>query len=211
MLRAELRGHLILASSTARSEAVARATFVQGVHEAVELRDGDKKRFAGKGVLKAVRNVNEVIAPKLRGADVTAQRKLDDAMRELDGTENKGNLGANAILAVSLAAAKAGAAAKKVPLYRHFADLAGKSSLVLPVPALNIINGGKHAGNKLAMQEVRLTHWNSYSVHAATTCDVCLPNASRNSFIMHTPHGLALPVPRFVAVHDIARRSTDLL
>ena len=124
-----------------------------GIHEAVELRDGDKKRFGGKGVLKAVAAVNDVLNIKLRGMDVTQQKKIDEAMCALDGTPNKGKFGANAILAVSLAAAKAGAASKKVPLYRHFADLAGKTRVTLPVPALNIINGGKHAGNKLAMQE----------------------------------------------------------
>jgi len=104
-----------------------------GIHEAVELRDGDKHRYAGKGVLKAVANVGK-IAAALKGADVTQQAQLDARMIELDGTPNKGNLGANAILAVSLAAAKAAAAHKKVPLYRHFADLAGRKDVVLPVP-----------------------------------------------------------------------------
>jgi enolase len=124
-----------------------------GIHEAVELRDGDKARFGGKGVLKAVAAVNTTLNGKMKGFDVTQQKAVDEAMIALDGTPNKGKLGANAILAVSLAVAKAGAAAKKVPLYRHFAELAGKTRVVLPVPALNIINGGKHAGNKLAMQE----------------------------------------------------------
>jgi enolase len=146
----------------------------QGIHEAVELRDGDKKRFLGKGVLKAVRNVNELISPKLKGSDVTQQKKLDDIMIELDGTANKGKLGANAILAVSLAAAKAGAAAKKVPLWRHFADLAGKDKVILPVPALNIINGGSHAGNKLAMQEFMIlpTGASSFSEAMRMSCEV---------------------------------------
>ena len=107
----------------------------------------------GKGVLKAVANVNDVIAPKLRGADPTKQGELDGLMIALDGTPNKGRLGANAILGVSLALAKAGAAAKGVPLYQHFADLAGNSKLVLPVPSFNVINGGSHAGNALAFQE----------------------------------------------------------
>ena len=124
-----------------------------GIHEAVELRDGDKKRYGGKGVLKAVSAVNTTLNTKLKGFDVTSQKAIDEAMIALDGTPNKGKFGANAILAVSLAVAKAGAAAKKAPLWRHFADLAGKTKVVLPVPALNIINGGKHAGNKLAMQE----------------------------------------------------------
>jgi len=123
-----------------------------GIHEAVELRDGGK-RYLGKGVLKACTNVNELIAPKLRGMDVTRQEEVDAAMIALDGTHNKGKLGANAILGVSLAVSKAGAAAKGVPLYQHFADLAGNKELILPVPSFNVINGGTHAGNKLAFQE----------------------------------------------------------
>jgi enolase len=124
-----------------------------GVHEALELRDGDKSRYGGKGVLKAVDNVNKLIAPDVRGMDPVKQGEIDRKMISLDGTENKSRLGANAILAVSMAACKAGAAAKKVPLYRHIADLAGVKEFVLPVPSFNVINGGSHAGNKLAMQE----------------------------------------------------------
>lgn len=126
-----------------------------GVHEALELRDNDKSIHLGKGVLKAVENVNKLIAPALIQAniDVTDQKAIDDLLLKLDGTENKSKLGANAILGVSLAVAKAGAAKKGVPLYKHIADLAGKTKLVLPVPAFNVINGGSHAGNKLAMQE----------------------------------------------------------
>jgi len=124
-----------------------------GIHEAVELRDDDKKVYMGKGVLKAVSNINDKIAPALLGMDPTQQAKIDKVMMEIDKTDNKGNLGANAILAVSMAACKAGAAEKGVPLYQHIADLSGNPKLVLPVPAFNIINGGSHAGNKLAMQE----------------------------------------------------------
>ena len=126
-----------------------------GVHEALELRDKDPGRFLGKGVLKAVENVNSVIGPKLisLNVDLTKQAEVDRIMLDLDGTENKTKLGANAILGVSLAACKAGAAHKGVPLYRHIADLAGNAKVVLPVPAFNVINGGSHAGNKLAMQE----------------------------------------------------------
>jgi enolase len=127
-----------------------------GIYEALELRDGDKSKYLGKGVSKAVNNVNEIIAPAVLGKDVTDQKALDAFMIELDGTENKEKLGANAILGVSLAACKAGAAAKGVPLYRHIADLAGKKDVLLPVPAFNVINGGSHAGNKLAMQEFML-------------------------------------------------------
>jgi enolase len=106
-----------------------------------------------KGVLKAVANINERIAPIVIGMDPTDQKAIDEAMIKGDDTENKANFGANAILAVSMAACKAGAVHKGVPLYRHIADLAGNANLVLPVPAFNIINGGSHAGNKLAMQE----------------------------------------------------------
>lgn len=126
-----------------------------GVHEALELRDGDNSRYMGKGVLKAVENVNKIIGPALEGADCTKQEEIDKRMTELDGTENKSKLGANAILAVSMGACKAGAAAKGVPLYQHIAELAGKStdSYIMPVPSFNVINGGRHAENKLAMQE----------------------------------------------------------
>ncbi|KAM0755013.1 enolase [Meredithblackwellia eburnea MCA 4105] len=127
-----------------------------GVHEAVELRDGDKTKYGGKGVHKAVANVNDVIAPALikSGIDIKDQAAIDDFLIKLDGTPNKGKLGANAILGVSIAVAKAAAAEKKVPLYQHFADLAGvKGPFVLPTPSFNVINGGSHAGNALAFQE----------------------------------------------------------
>ena len=123
-----------------------------GIYEAVELRDGGSE-YMGKGVAKAVANVNDLIGPALVGSDPTDQKAVDAKMNALDGTENKGKLGANAILAVSMAVCKAGAAEKGVPLYRHIADLAGNPKLVLPVPSFNIINGGSHAGNALAMQE----------------------------------------------------------
>ena len=126
-----------------------------GIYEALELRDKDPKRYKGKGVLKAVENVNSVIGPALiaRNIDVTKQSEVDQVMLDMDGTENKSKLGANAILGVSLAVCKAGAAHKGVPLYRHIADIAGNRDVVLPCPAFNVINGGSHAGNKLAMQE----------------------------------------------------------
>jgi len=113
-----------------------------GAHEACELRDEDKKRFMGKGVLKAVGHVNDEIAAALKGKDAFDQEKIDRAMIELDGTENKGRLGANAILAVSLAVARAAAASAKLPLYRY---LGGEKANLLPVPCLNIMNGGAHA------------------------------------------------------------------
>jgi len=126
-----------------------------GVHEALELRDGDKSSYHGKGVLKAVANINEQIAPALlkAGLEVTQQKEIDQFMLKLDGTENKSKFGANAILGVSLAVCKAGAAKKGIPLYKYIAELAGNNNIILPVPAFNVINGGSHAGNKLAMQE----------------------------------------------------------
>lgn len=126
-----------------------------GIYEALELRDKDPNRFMGKGVLKAVNNVNSIIGPQLisKNIDVTRQDEVDQIMLDLDGTENKTKLGANAILGVSLAVCKAGAAHKGVPLYRHIASLAGNSDVIMPVPAFNVINGGSHAGNRLAMQE----------------------------------------------------------
>jgi len=126
-----------------------------GIYEALELRDKDKTKWHGKGVTKAIGNINNVLAPELvkAGLDPVEQVKIDELMLKLDGTENKNNMGANAILGVSMAVCKAGAAHKGVPLYRHIADLAGIKEVMMPVPALNIINGGSHAGNKLAMQE----------------------------------------------------------
>ena len=127
-----------------------------GVHEALELRDADKSRYFGKGVLKAVDNVNKEISKVVVGMDCSKQKEIDDAMICSDGTENKSKFGANAILAVSMAACKAGAKAENLPLYRHIADLAGVKSFVLPVPSFNVLNGGEHAGNRLAMQEFML-------------------------------------------------------
>ncbi|MFZ2487892.1 MAG: phosphopyruvate hydratase [Anaerolineae bacterium] len=121
-----------------------------GVHEAVELRDGDKGRYGGKGVLKAVENINDIIAEELIGWDALDQVGIDSAMIELDGTANKGKLGANAILAVSMAVAKAAANALEIPLYRY---LGGTSARTLPVPMMNILNGGKHAVGSTDFQE----------------------------------------------------------
>jgi len=129
-----------------------------GVHEALELRDAIKSEYMGKGVSKAVNNVNEIIAPALiaKGLNVKDQVQVDEFMLELDGTKNKSKLGANAILGVSIAVCKAGAAECGVPLYRHIANLAGHKDVIMPTPAFNVINGGSHAGNKLAMQEFML-------------------------------------------------------
>ena len=121
-----------------------------GAHEAVELRDGDKSKFMGKGVLKAVHNVNKIINEELHGYPVTNQRMIDEAMIRIDGTENKSNLGANAILGVSLACAKAGAMETGQPLYKY---IGGVNSYKLPVPMMNILNGGVHADNSIDFQE----------------------------------------------------------
>ncbi|THU66275.1 hypothetical protein C4D60_Mb05t12440 [Musa balbisiana] len=124
-----------------------------GIYEALELRDGDKKVFGGKGVLQAVRNINEILGPKLVGVDVRNQADVDAIMLDVDGTPNKSKLGANAILGVSLSVCRAGAGAKGIPLYKHIQELSGTKELIMPVPAFNVINGGSHAGNNLAMQE----------------------------------------------------------
>ena len=136
------------------SGVIARAAVPSGAStgefEAVELRDGDKGRYLGKGVLNAVENVNDVIAPELIGADACDQRFIDSLMLDLDGTENKGKLGANAILGVSMAVARAAAESLGMPLYRY---LGGVNAHVLPVPMMNILNGGKHADNSVDLQE----------------------------------------------------------
>ncbi|HEX7903561.1 MAG TPA: phosphopyruvate hydratase [Chitinophagaceae bacterium] len=121
-----------------------------GIHEAVELRDGDKKKYLGKGVLKAVKNVNDIIAPALLGNDIADQTGIDEMMIQLDGTPNKGKLGANAILAVSMAAAKAAAEEASLPLFRY---VGGTNAKTLPIPMMNILNGGAHADNKIDFQE----------------------------------------------------------
>lgn len=121
-----------------------------GEHEAVELRDGDKSHYMGKGVLRAVENVENVLSPELKGMDAANQRMIDSAMIALDGTENKGRLGANAILAVSMACARASANALHLPLYRY---LGGSNASVIPVPMMNILNGGAHADNNVDFQE----------------------------------------------------------
>jgi enolase len=125
-----------------------------GSREALELRDGDKSRYLGKGVLTAVKNINTTINDLLKGKDAADQRTLDQLMIDADGTENKSKLGANAILAVSLAAAKAAAAAKNIPLYQHIAELNGTpNQYSMPVPMMNIVNGGEHADNNVDIQE----------------------------------------------------------
>ena len=160
------RGNPTVEADVTTQDGVFRAAVPSGAstgkYEALELRDGDKSSYLGKGVSKAVNNVNNTIAQALKGKDPVNQTQIDNFMvRELDGTKNefgwsKNKLGANAVLAVSLAVARAGAASKKIPLYQHIASLSGRKSnngkYVLPCPSLNVINGGKHGGNGLAMQ-----------------------------------------------------------
>ena len=135
-----------------------------GAHEAVEKRDGDKSRYGGKGVLKAVKNVNEVIAPAIFGMDALNQRKLDETIIALDGTPNKGKLGANALLGVSLAAASAAAKALELPLYRYLGGLVGVKP---PIPMMNVLNGGKHADNNVDVQEFMIMPLGAEDFHQA--------------------------------------------
>jgi len=134
-----------------------------GKHEAIELRDGNQSYFNGKGVLKAVENINKIIAPKITGMDPTQQNEIDNVMIELDGTENKSNLGANAILAVSIAACKAGAGEKNIPLYQHIGELCKNTRFVLPVPMVLVIEGGKHADQSSDIQEFMIMPYNNES------------------------------------------------
>jgi enolase len=140
----------VYTESGALGRAIVPSGASTGVHEAVELRDGDKGRYMGKGVLKAVENVNKVLNDEITGMIVTEQNLIDARMIELDGSENKGNLGANAILGVSLACAKAAAQYTGQPLYRY---LGGVNANTLPIPMMNILNGGQHADNKIDIQE----------------------------------------------------------
>ena len=143
-------GAEVITASGAVGFAMSPSGASTGIYEAVELRDGDKNRYLGKGVLKAVANIERAIAPKLLGIDVLRQREIDKIMCDLDGSENKSNLGANAVLAVSLAVARAAADYLKIPLYRY---LGGAVCDKMPRPMMNILNGGAHAANNIDMQE----------------------------------------------------------
>ena len=145
----------VILENGSRGRAAVPSGASTGAHEAVELRDGDKARFGGRGVRKAVDAVNGEIFDALGGMDAEAQTKIDETLISLDGTPNKGRLGANAILGVSLATAKAAASAKSAPLYRY---VGGTAARVLPVPMMNIVNGGVHADNPIDFQAVSYTH-----------------------------------------------------
>ena len=154
----------VILADGARGRAAVPSGASTGAHEAVELRDDDKKRYLGKGVLKAVKNVNDTIAPRIIGHDATDQTGIDQLLIKLDGTANKGKLGANAILGVSLAVAHAAAASVGLPLYRY---LGGSNAKVLPVPQMNILNGGKHADNNVDFQEFMIMPLGAASFHEA--------------------------------------------
>ncbi len=154
-----------------------------GEHEAVELRDGDKKRWMGKGVSQAVRNVEEKIAPEIIGRDARDQRGVDGAMIEMDATANKHRLGANAVLAVSMANAKAAAAACGLPLYRY---VGGTNACVLPVPMFNVLNGGKHADNTVDFQEFMVQPWGFDSFEEGLRASVEVYHALRG--VLHEQH-----------------------
>ena len=142
-----------LATSSCCAKAIVPSGASTGIHEALELRDNDKKRYSGKGVLKAVSNVNKIIAKKLVEFDCRKQREIDNMLIELDGTENKSKLGANAILGVSMAVCKAGAICADKNLYEHIQKLSNSKKFLMPVPQMNVINSGKHAGAENDIQE----------------------------------------------------------
>jgi enolase len=163
------RGNPTVAVSVATSfgsveEAMVPSGASTGAHEAVELRDGDEKRYNGKGVLRAVAEVNDVLASAIEGLDATAQREIDRRLIEIDGTPNKSKIGANAILGVSLATARAAASSLSLPLFRY---LGGPSAATLPVPMMNVINGGKHAEGALQFQECMIVPVGASSLHEA--------------------------------------------
>jgi enolase len=154
----------VILTSGERGRAAVPSGASTGEHEAVELRDDDARRYAGKGVLKAVANVNDVIAAELKGMDALDQRSIDRKLIELDGTPNKAKLGANALLAVSMANARAAAAVRQLPLYRY---LGGEAAGTLPVPMMNIVNGGAHADNNVDFQEFMVVPLGASSFHEA--------------------------------------------
>ncbi len=160
----------VLTDTGALGHACAPSGASTGSREALELRDGDKSRYLGKGVLTAVRNVNETIAPAVTGMDPADQRALDARLIELDGTDNKSALGANAMLAVSLAAAKAASAASGQPLFRHINTLMGGVDMRMPVPMMNILNGGEHADNNVDIQEFMIQPVSMGSFAEALRC-----------------------------------------
>ena len=142
-----------------------------GSREALELRDNDKSRYFGKGVTKAVHNVNTILAPAVKGMDAADQKTLDNKMVALDGTDFKSNIGANAILGVSMAAARAAATSLSLPLYRHLGNLYGnRAPISFPVPMMNVINGGEHADNALNIQEFMIQPFGFSNFSGSSSC-----------------------------------------
>src|SRR6266705_3063383 len=188
----------VVLESGARGRAAVPSGASTGTREALELRDGDKRRYLGKGVRKAVANVQQVLAPKLHGMDATNQAAIDRAMIALDGTPNKRKLGANAILGVSLAVAKAAAEEAGLPLYR---SLGGPRACDLPVPLMNVINGGAHADNNLDLQEFMIV-----PVGATTFADAVRMAAE----VFHTLKGLLKKKGLSTAVGDEGGFAPDL-
>lgn len=154
----------VLTSDGSMGRAAVPSGASTGVHEAVELRDGDNSRYLGKGVLKAVENVNSILDEELHGTIITNQKEIDDIMRQVDGTDNKGNIGANAILGVSLACARAAADSLGISLYAYLGGILGTT---LPVPMMNILNGGSHADNKIDVQEFMIMPFGASSFSEA--------------------------------------------
>ena len=162
-----------------------------GEHEAVELRDGDAARYKGKGVSRAVRNVIDTIAPELIGMDAFDQAGVDGALVELDGTPNKGKLGANAILGASLAVAHAAAASLDVPLYRY---IGGVHAHILPVPMMNVLNGGKHADNNVDLQEFMIVPLGAPSTPAWSNASMPISSGPMVSTTLRTAFWTPLPL-----------------
>ena len=177
-----LECEIVLADGT-RGRAAVPSGASTGEHEAVELRDGDATRWLGKGVSRAVNHVNKEIAAAISGRDATDQEGLDSVLLALDGTENKSRLGANATLAVSMAVAHAAAAATDQPLYRYLGGVAAKT---LPVPMLNIINGGKHSDNTVDFQEFMIQPWGFFSFEESLRCGVECYHSLRR--VLHDKH-----------------------
>ncbi len=201
----------------ARGDAFAPSGASTGAREALELRDGDPKRFSGKGVTKAVAGIVSEIAPAVRGIDALDQEVLDHAMINLDGTRDKSRLGANAILAVSVAAARAAAAHKQVPLFEHIHDIFDGGDMRLPVPMMNILNGGEHASNNVDIQEFMVQPVSMSSFREALRCGVeifhalkGILNAQGLSTTVGDEGGFAPDLPSNAAALDVIARAVDV-
>ena len=200
----------------ARGDAFAPSGASTGSREALELRDGDPKRFSGRGVLKAVAGIVDEIAPAICGIDALDQEVLDHAMINLDGTSDKSRLGANAILAVSLAAAKAAAAHREVPLFQHIHDIFGGGEVRLPVPMMNILNGGEHASNNVDIQEFMVQPVSMRSFGEALRCGVEVFHALKGvlneqglSTTVGDEGGFAPDLPSNAAALDMIARAVE--